>query len=496
MLWLAGRLNRTLGDVLTLLLTGGTLALYVQGNFLNMGAMQLDGSMILYEPDAATLAINTAIWVVITVLPLCLWLILKKKRGAVMSGTRIVCLYLTLVQLATTVYTVASTLPEEQSVYSLTDNQAFEVSETENVVVFIMDNVGERYLSKLIAEEPQLLEDFTGFTHYTNLVGAFRNTAGSFATFLTGQIYLNETSFGKFTAKAMETDDYWSAFKDMGYSIFMGESGASNFLMKREYAEYFDNLEEYQIVAPDKALLVRRIMHLALLRFAPEALKPFLYVYKFQRHINDAAPLVNANGSEVFKKDNVAFKRLLAANPLTTRKDKRYLLYFIFGAHTPMSSDENCEPVELYQNDFYTPLKGCMKVLGDYIRQLKALNVYDDTAIVITSDHADKPQSIDEIYNPILMIKPRNADGAIVDNSAPIHYTDIRPTIMELAGGDGSKYGTTVYDWQEGDTRQRYYYAYNWLRTLNSHSYFTPIVEFTASDDGKTYTRTGAVYEE
>lgn len=498
-LLLADRLNGRLGTALMLLLFGGTLAFYIQGNFLNIGAAQLTGDENEYAVSVPSMVINTAIWAAITALPLALWLLTRRKHGdRALSLTRFVSLFLTAIQLFTSVFTVSSILPQEQKRYYLTNHGMTNVSDSDNVIVFILDNVADEYLSRMIRDDPELLSEFTGFTHYPNIVGSYCNTAGSFALLMTGQKYLNQTSFGEFTAAAMTEDKLWPSLRDMGYSIFLGEGSGSSFDMREEYLPLFDNLDSYSITVPSEAALLSRILHLTLFRFAPELLRPYLYVYKLNRHINNAVTLKSDSGWERFTYENEVFKDSILQTPLTAQAGKRFLLYFLYGSHPPTTLNEFGETVAEYGNDLYTPLKGCMYILSIYLKQLKELGVYDNSSIIITSDHPNKTDDADTMYtirSPILMVKPKNAQGFVVDNHAPVSFEDIRPTIAVLAGGDGSQFGTSVFDWHEGDERERLYYIYSWSRNFNSDTYFTPITEYSVSEDMSTRTRTGNVYQ-
>ncbi len=101
--------------------------------------------------------------------------------------------------------------------------------------------------------------------------------------------------------------------------------------------------------------------------------------------------------------------------------------------------------------------EGVAVVMQEYIRQLKALegDVYDNATIIITADHGidrNTPQ-------PIYFIKPPYVSQEEMQiTSAPISHDDFQATVLTCIGQDTSGYGTSVFDWKEGDQRTREYW--------------------------------------
>ena len=131
--------------------------------------------------------------------------------------------------------------------------------------------------------------------------------------------------------------------------------------------------------------------------------------------------------------------------------DKKYIqMIHLRGAHAPYTSNAKGE----YKEDASREenIAGYMYMIEEYMNQMKAAGLYDDATIIVTADHGDKGSNMQVVY----FIKEPGATGdAYATNSAPISHTDFPGTILHAIGADYSQYGTSIYDWNEGDKRER-----------------------------------------
>lgn len=109
-------------------------------------------------------------------------------------------------------------------------------------------------------------------------------------------------------------------------------------------------------------------------------------------------------------------------------------------------------------------LKGDIKIIREYLEQLKTLGVYDNTTIIITADHGHvKYNTVLEMKvagGCIMLVKPAGADSSkpIVTSLAPVSHADLFATAIKGLGGDATKYGKAIYEIPENEKRDRYYY--------------------------------------
>ena len=125
-------------------------------------------------------------------------------------------------------------------------------------------------------------------------------------------------------------------------------------------------------------------------------------------------------------------------------------------------------------------------MLNVYIEQLKKLGAYDNSTIIITSDHGtiDRPQMI-------FFIKEKNETHKMMqETSAPITLNELVPTIVESLGKDYSEFGSSIHDFNDGELRERTVY----IRDFDESK--PPVPCYDGLRDGKVnayrvYTYTG-----
>ena len=125
------------------------------------------------------------------------------------------------------------------------------------------------------------------------------------------------------------------------------------------------------------------------------------------------------------------------------------------------------------ENANYFPMlsqaKGSMKIIFEYIEQLKELDMYDNSTIVITADHGENyiydsakvsllsDLQLQKTSNPIMLVKPANQSWeGIVQNSAPVSHTELIASIVSAINPQAAAaYGSTLEDIDESADRER-----------------------------------------
>ena len=110
-----------------------------------------------------------------------------------------------------------------------------------------------------------------------------------------------------------------------------------------------------------------------------------------------------------------------------------------------------------------------MFIIDEYLNQLKALNKYDDTTIIITADHSDNmahPQ-------PIYFIKRKNEHHDTMQVSkAPISHSDFQGTIAEVITREkNTPNRKSIWDIKEDDVRNRVLQGETWDGIKNTFFY-------------------------
>ena len=468
---------------------GIALAAYLQGNFFNINATPLEGDAVIWSTHLFSALASIALWVGIILIPILVLCFASKRFVAFIQALSLALVIMQFVGMIT----MFINMPLRKDQLYMSTKDRFKLSPQENIIVLVADSIGTDYMDKLMEKNPEALDFMDGFTYYPNTVGAYRKTAGTFAYLMSGEYYLNQQPFSDYCREAFTKDTFWKELKELGYGIHIGEAG-SGVPYYEEQMEVFDNLISQQMEVSSHTALIKAMLKMTGYRFSPEVLKPFL--------MQDFLPAFNSimqqakDQSPKAKKDDVSFYNALVKEKLSAQREgKSFHLYFLQGAHTPYRMDAKAQRVADNSVDYYQQLLGTFHIFREYMTQLKELGLYDNATILIMADHAQTTNLPPK--NPLFMIKPKGASGALMSSLAPVSYEDFRPTIMKAADGDYAKYGTPVDVWKEGDARERKYYVYSWTKVEAYNFYFSDIYELSANGDVRdlsVYKHTGQVY--
>ena len=183
-------------DAALLLAWGGAVCAYIQMLFFNGEMVRITGDVSEYSTLTGRHIINMAIWVMVTVFPLCLYLVFRAKRK-VFRFEKILLVSMILIcgmQIAGLVSTSVSTeLPlgyDEDIPSYFTYESILHYSADENIIVFILDRLDGKYMVEVLEEYPELYEQLDGFTFYRNNVSETGSTFPAITTMLTQYYYV------------------------------------------------------------------------------------------------------------------------------------------------------------------------------------------------------------------------------------------------------------------------------------------------------------------
>lgn len=260
-----------------------------------------------------------------------------------------------------------------------------------------------------------------------------------------------------------------------------------------------DNIHELE-TQPGFWPTVSSLWKMSLYRSAPWALKPPFWFYSGDI-ANDI--LGNATGDTPFILDDAQYLEDLKENGLAFEENEdvtsrgTYKLIHMMGSHYPVTLDDQGRRVPEQDTDVVKQTRGALLAVEQYMDELKRLDIYDETTIIVTADHgywylADE---IDGPTSPFLLVKPAEdaaqAAEPMKTSWAPVSQHDLAATLLK-AMGDPSyhEWGTPVDEVPEDQPRTRYYDA---TSVADYHDYYA-IKEWAIDGDVRdwdAWTETG-----
>lgn len=414
---------------------GLLLACYIQATFFNGFLGQLTGDTIQWQDYRLDALLNLLLWVGLVVLFFVVRLLSKKIWQAVVvfiPSALIVMQLVALVSLSGSLF--AAPDPGEQDLV-LTKEGTLELSNQQNVVVFLLDKFDQTYISDLESKDPHFFERLEGFTHYTDYLTRYSYTYPSIAHSLTGLKNDYEKPSSEYLPEAYGQHLFVDDLVESGWTSRLYLSGGYDYSSKQLLEGRVENLvdtsEEGNGYNPADDFsvslkLVEQLNQLSALRYAPTGLKSLFWMSS-----TDVSEVIVDARNEYTSGYQAEFMDDLMTTGLSAEsEDPVFMYYHLDGSHRPHYLGSDGYEVPSGESDPLVQTEGCFKIIFEYLDQLKELGIYDDTTVIILGDHGVKGETLAGLF-----YKPADATTEPLTRSAvPVSDSNLVPTIVEQAG--------------------------------------------------------------
>ncbi len=432
--------------------TGLAAAVYVQGAFLNPDLGTMDGHVVKWEGMAPQMLVNCLIWAVLLLVPhLIHYLSNRTWRGFV----RFVPALLILIQAVSLGVKSADQLKyerEQPAGFHLAAENMLKPGTKNNIAVFLLDTVSSSDIDAMLAKYPAALDLFHDFTFYDNANTHYMFTVPSLVNLLTGE---------EWDCENVRIADYMnSAWKSENAAAFyqqLGEKGYERnvFMLLPEAADdpavlkdAFSNLRSSESRGTVSRSALVKLIKLSFYRYFPLTMKPFFVIYT-----TDITNLIS--GSDAMNSEWDFVLRMNDSSLSPGKYENAFFFYYLAGAHLPYRMDERGRLISSeLAPEFLTnysekedQLAGFFYLIGDYIRQLKEMGLYDSTGIIVLSDHGNNENPSAD-HRPVYFTRmPNDYHDAVVRSSAPVTIQDcFMADVISMTGADGSAWGIPSAD--------------------------------------------------
>lgn len=435
-----------------------TTAAYIQVMFLNADSDMIGATAEGYRAGIGEIIKNTSIWLCVFGMIFLLLHIKKEKWKKIIGIGSAILLGIQMVAYGSLFLTAPKeTFQYEKGETILSSEDQFKVSKKENIIIILLDNFSSTWLDVALRTYPELLDDFPDFTYYDNTNCDYYSTYPSFTRLVTGNEFdpnlsVNDYTYDSWTNE--ETERYYDILHQNGYYVNIYTEDASILVggNSLDIAKgKLDNvIETGSAIIVDHRLMTETLLKMSLYRYAPSICKSY-----FDVGMGAYSQIARRAESNMQSTNSDFYKSLTTEGLQLVENEKLFQFYHLTGTHE-FKNDEYCQ----YSEDatMEQTIKGIFVMLKEYFKQLKNLGVYDNSTIIVTTDHgvAENMQAIFFIKN-----KQERHEELII-NAAPITLNDLRATIVECIGEDGTSFGTSIYDFKEGDSRERFVYERNY----------------------------------
>lgn len=409
------------------------LCSYVQGNFMVKYLPVMNGKMIDWNQYASEGRMQSVVlWIVVVVAVLLMIKLLHMNRMYTIIRVVSICMLLMLTVTLFTVCMTNSGLESKTNVCVTTDYE-MAMSSDVNFVILLLDAMDGGAFSDLVVGDEEEESIFDDFTYYDNVICAYPQTTYNVPLLLSGMWFENQIDRNEFFNTMLTESPLFDTLESRGYTIDLYEvdAGIDETTMNR-----FENVDLYTKKVSSYADFVRWQILLVGMRYAPFDLKRFSFV---NPTAFESLRVIDGD-KEAFRDDNnVDFYRMLTEQDIEYREGNNFKFIHLWGAHAPYVYDKDLNYLP-EGGTYVQSAEACITLSAMYLQKLKEAGVYDNTIIIICSDHGDSMYYDEDNMNqhPILLIKGIGDRHEFTVDSKPLSFDNMQEAYVRLMdGGEG-----------------------------------------------------------
>ena len=443
---------------LSSLLTGLALAFYIQGNWLNIDLGPLDGTPVEWQNYGDNALVGLVIFSLIMLIPFLvrffsrrLWRIFVCFISFLLVIMHVIPLGKILIE----AYTLQASSDSTRLI--LSKDREFELGE-ENIVVFLLDATGPEEMTSLLERYPDVLRPFRDFQYFDNFSSVYVGTFPAAPYLLTHYPYdwtIPPDEWLKNAWNSEESNLFYSQMKQNGWDVNLFnkipyvEGTLENAMGKISNIEVKEGAREFSV----DLHVFRKLIKLSFYRYFPLIMKAPFWIYT-----DELSGMVRLSENEKAWDETDSIQKFLDKGISQGNSEKVYITYHYQGSHYPFRIKENGRRITTEspkEIGLQGQLAGHFYMISQYIQEMKDLHIYDNSTIIISSDHGNA-------YNTqsIFFIKPRwQRQEEMTVSHAPVSQAEFMETIAEAAGLTKGQFGRSVFDIPENEERERCTYV-------------------------------------
>jgi len=433
-------------DYLVAVISGLGLCVYVQAMFMNRYLGTMDGKEPVWSDHRVFGTINLIIWIAIVLSPVVLRKLVPSYFSKVISTATGVVLFLEVLATVSMVFSAGDNVWLRSDTYFVDGSQQFQFSKEKNVVMIVMDALGCENVKKCFEAYPEAKSIVKDFVWFTDARSSYTQTFPALVNELTGA-YLaapakNYLEMFEKTWRSSAPKSFYKQVKDAGYDARYFIDVQKNIIGPPDcFHEYFSNIEAKNIThIIDYKRIYSCLRQMAGFSSAPYFCKKyFFYTFNFADGV-----VRQVSGHPSDKQNcpalNYYFLQKMISSGITTDANTPILsFHYIQGTHMPWIFDEECNIVEKPFDNPLPSARGCFFIVSELIRLLKKAGIYDNTAILLCSDH--EGHGYVTPCDLMFMLKPFHENKAELSvDESKVQACDIPATILHMICGSNADF--------------------------------------------------------
>ncbi len=351
-------------------------------------------------------------------------------------------------------------LSDVKPIFNLSKNK-------ENVMLIFLDRAQARYIDEMFKEDSSFNESFSGFVNYPQVLSFNGHTIMGAPGMFGGYEYIPSEMNKRDSEKLVDKNNEALLLlprifnEQLGYSSIITDPSWANYntFIDTSIADNYPEINAYKTEGPYSALwykanpdsdfaanteklIKRNMLYFAFFREVPICMREFIYYkgtyWSSDENLNDMSSLIDYYAPLNFLPELTSISETSNGTYTSITNELTHESFFFQAPdYIPVKKVTDFGSSKYSHDDAYHTQMATFKKLADWFDYLKENNVYDNTRIVIVSDHGcvstekefDENPELDRKvagnkysgrghYHCLLMYKDFNSDGNLkTDNT-------------------------------------------------------------------------------
>ncbi len=307
------------------------------------------------------------------------------------------------------------------SQFEVTYNDINEVSTTDNMILFILDAVDGKYVQSVLDENKTLRNELSDFTFYPNTMSCYPYTKHSVPQIITGEFYENDKDYSTYLKEAYETSPILSYAKKNNYKT----SIYTDILPHNDIniAKYCSNILPLHDTKDNDQDIQKLQYNLVAYKYIFYPLKQYF-----------ASSTSNSNATDSNDYDwntsNDYFYHKINRSPLMKTEQKCFKIIHLDGAHLPFTFKLGNDSTDV---TYKSEVQSSLELMCLYIKRLKEAGVYDNSRIIIASDHGfEESNYYIGRQNATLLAKGLYEHHTLRSSDISVSFSNLQTALLNL----------------------------------------------------------------
>ena len=338
------------------------------------------------------------------------------------------------------------------------EEEVFLLGET-NLLVVLLDGFPSDVFEQIIEEDPAWGDRLSGFTYYPDTVGVSTTTFVALPSIHSGSTFSPDAPLQPFFTDAIRERSFLTMLSSAGYSSLLVNPMNG---VCPEGVSCVGAASLLESTSQIRSAGAARLLGVSLFKAAPLAAKEVFYdggAFLLPQLVSDQR--VTDHNIEGVETVSLFAEKLREGGDRPTAK-----FVHVLTPHLPVVFREDCtyagNPIPATREAFVAQSRCALTAFGSIVDSLKEKGLYDDTAIILLSDHgqaipsrkADQEGDWKKLSgwgNPLLAVKPRNTAGLLSISPDPRWLPEVPSIACEATGGCEvpTVEGTRVFNYYE-----------------------------------------------